>query len=107
MTYRRDSSNVGVIVRHSPERHADGLRHVVADSTMMAAPHSRPQGSMPAVSHDDLSFAATARRTRLVNPSTENPAVETGPSGQPEVILVKSGFKQVATRVREIMYVEA
>ena len=30
-----------------------------------------------------------------------------GTTGSPEVILVKVGFKQVATRVREIMYVES
>jgi hypothetical protein len=109
MTYRRDSSNVGVIVRHSPERHTDSLRHVVADSTVLTAPPSRPQATMPGMSHDDVSFAASARRTRLVTPSTESPAVDfaVGNGGQPEVILVKSGFKQVATRVREIMFVEA
>jgi two-component system LytT family response regulator len=95
-----------VIVRHSPERHTDGLRHV-ADSAVLAAPHPRPQPVMPGVSHDDVSFGGTARRTRLVNPSTENPTVESSADGQPEVILVKSGFKQVATRVREIMFVEA
>ena len=63
---------------------------------------------MPGITHDDLSFAA-ARRTRLITPASESSSIETStaPGTQPEVILVKSGFKQVATRVREIMYVEA
>lgn len=44
------------------------------------------------------------------DPAMTTPAIDAQASGtgaSPEVILVKSGFKQVATRVREILYVES
>jgi two-component system LytT family response regulator len=40
-------------------------------------------------------------------PSLSVPVDASGTGATPEVILVKSGFKQVAMRVREILYVEA
>jgi two-component system LytT family response regulator len=39
--------------------------------------------------------------------SVPGPADASGTGATPEVILVKSGFRQVAVRVREILYVEA
>lgn len=109
MTYRRDSSDIGVIVRHSQERHTDPtLRHAMADASMTSLQHARPGASLPAISPDDLTLAGQQRRTRVAGPAADDVSAETPPaSSPPEVILVKSGFKQVATRVREILYVEA
>jgi len=112
MTYRRESSDIGVIVRHSQERHTDTtMRHAMADNSMAGLPHARPHVPAvagPAMSREDVGFAPLVRRNRVFagpdEPSLETP---TTPGSQPEVILVKSGFKQVATRVREIVYVEA
>ena len=110
MTYRRDSSDFGVIVRHAPERHTDtSLRHAMTDASMSGLQHARPLGPVPAPSRDDLGFGAPPRRVRVVAGADDEPSLETppAPGAQPEVILVKSGFRQVATRVREIVYIES
>jgi hypothetical protein len=109
MTYRRESSDIGVIVRHAPERHADtSMRHAMADASMSSLQHARSLNPVPAASRDDAGFASQ-RRVRVVGAGPGEPSLETvSASGtQPEVILVKSGFRQVATRVREIVYVES
>ena len=109
MTFRRDTSDLGVIVRHPQERHPDaGLRHLT-DSAVATMPPSRPTASIPAFSRDDVSFGSSVRRPRVLGAEQESTPAESAvtSSGQPDVILVKSGFKQVATRVREILYVEA
>lgn len=85
-TYRRELSDVGF-----PGRREDPpMRHLLADRSPIAA------------------VAAPARRE--VDAST--PAITPVPAtaatgGATDVILVKTGFRQVATRIREIVYVEA
>jgi len=109
MTYRRESSDIGVIVRHAQERHTDtSLRHAMTDASMSGLQHARSLGPAPAPSRDDVGFASP-RRVRVVGAVPDEPSLETPSAAgtQPEVILVKSGFRQVATRVREIVYVES
>lgn len=109
MTYRRDSSDIGVIVRHAPERHTDtSMRHAMADASTSGLQHARSLSPAPAVSRDDMGFASQ-RRVRVIGAAPDELSLETPavPGTQPEVILVKSGFRQVATRVREIVYVES
>jgi DNA-binding LytR/AlgR family response regulator len=85
MTYRRDLLDIRVVVRQS------------------ARPDQRPE--LPARL---TPLAQTARPMRESDaPSVSVPADTSGTGATPEVILVKSGFKQVAVRVREILYVEA
>jgi DNA-binding LytR/AlgR family response regulator len=108
MTYRRDPSDIGVIVRQPQERHANTtMRHPSADATL-AGVQTRAHATLPTISRDAVPFGAPQPRPPVVRPSADS-ATETphAPAGHPEVILVKSGFKQVATRVREILYVEA
>ena len=108
MTYRRDPSDIGVIVRHAHERHANTtMRHPMGDATLGSAQIRTPATLAP-LHRDDIPFGASHPETRVVVPSTDR-ASETphASASHPEVILVKSGFKQVATRVREILYVEA
>lgn len=112
MSYRREPSDTGVIVRQ-PTRHdraADPvLRHVAADGTL-TAPQPRPLASGASTRRDDASFAAPFRHTRTIELAAKPSGPDSPtPSGgnQSDVILVKSGFKQVATRVREIVFVEA
>ena len=110
MTYRRDSSDFGVIVRHAQERHADtSMRHAMADATMSGLQHARPLSPVPAAPRDDVGFGGSPRRVRVLAGTPDEPSLETptAAGSQPEVILVKSGFRQVATRVREIVYVES
>ena len=109
MTYRRDSSDFGVIVRHAHERHADtSIRHAMADASMSGLQHARPLSPVPSASRDDVGFGARERRVRVLA-GTPDDSFDTppAPGSQPDVILVKSGFRQVATRVREIVYVES
>jgi two-component system LytT family response regulator len=87
-TYRREMSDVGIVVR----REDPPMRHFMADRSPVA------------------SVAAPFRRDREVDAST--PAITPVPptaanGGATDVILVKTGFTQVATRIREIVYVEA
>jgi DNA-binding LytR/AlgR family response regulator len=87
-TYRREMSDVGLAVR----REDPPMRHLMADRSPVA------------------SVGALFRHDREVNAST--PAITPVPptaatGGATDVILVKTGFKQVATRIREIVYVEA
>ena len=108
MTYRRDPSDLGVIVRQPQERHPNTtMRHPSADATL-AGVQTRAHTTLPTMSRDGIPFGAPHARTRVVVPSadsgTDTPHAS---AGHPDVILVKSGFKQVAMRVREILYVEA
>jgi DNA-binding LytR/AlgR family response regulator len=87
-TYRREMSDVGIAVR----REDPPMRQFMADRSPVAT------------------VAAPFRRDREVDAST--PAITPVPpaaaaGGATDVILVKTGFKQVATRIREIVYVEA
>jgi len=87
-TYRREMSDVGIAVR----REDPPMRQFMADRSPIAT------------------VAAPFRRDREVDAST--PAITPVPpaaaaGGATDVILVKTGFKQVATRIREIVYVEA
>lgn len=111
MTYRRDSSDTEVVVRPSSQvdRPADSpYGRPTGDARFHAAQAHRPVGSVAAT--PDASFAPPASRPPVPTFSTQtrpSEPVTSSASGQPEVILVKSGFKQVATRVREIVFVEA
>jgi DNA-binding LytR/AlgR family response regulator len=108
MTYRRDSSDSGVIVRHSPQRPADvPLRHVIVEATMAGLQPTRTHATLPAVARGDLPFTASQRPTRAMGAAAHGESGTPASGAAPEVILVKSGFRQVATRVREIVYVEA
>jgi DNA-binding LytR/AlgR family response regulator len=83
MSYRRDSFDIGPVVRQ-PAR-------------------SDPRTELPG---RIASLPQPLRIARELAPPSV--ASDTQGSGSPsEVILVKSGFKQVATRVSEIVYVEA
>ena len=111
MTYRRDSSDIEVVVRQ-PSRHdrpADTLvGRAIADTGFHAPPSSRAPS--PAATTPDASFGTPFRRTALPGVGVQaRPSESPNPTAgnQPEVILVKSGFRQVATRVREILFVEA
>jgi DNA-binding LytR/AlgR family response regulator len=109
MTYRRDSSDFGVIVRHAQERHADtSMRHAMTDASMSGLQHARPHSPVPAA-RDDVGFGVPQRRVRVFAAAPDEASLETPPTpgSEPDVILVKSGFRQVATRVREIVYVES
>ncbi len=87
MRYHRDSIDVGAVVRR-PAR-------------------SDPRPELPArIAPPPPPLPQPARITRELEPPSI--ASEAPRNGSPvEVILVKSGFKQVATRVAEILYVEA
>ena len=112
MTYRRDSSDIEVVVRPSSrhDRPADTpVGRAIAD-TGVHAPHSSRALSTANTATPDASFATPFRRAPLTGMASQARAPEShSPTAgiQPEVILVKSGFKQVATRVREIVFVEA
>jgi len=87
-TYRREMSDVGLAVR----REDPPMRQFMADRSPVAT------------------VAPPFRRDREVDAST--PAITPVPptaaaGGATDVILVKTAFKQVATRIREIIYVEA
>ena len=108
MTYRRDPSDIGVIVRQPQERHPNTtMRHPSADASL-AGVQTRAHTTLPTLSRDGIPLGAPHPRTRVVGPPADT-ATETphASAGYPEVILVKSGFRQVATPVREILYVEA
>lgn len=104
MTYRRDLLDIRVVVRQSArtDTRIDPLRrHVGGDIPM----HSTP---------DHIALPASSPlRSRAVHadaPSDERhppSAIPDGGPASPEVVLVKSGFRQVAVRVREIVFVEA
>ena len=101
MTYRRDLLGIRVVVRQSA-RHdtvADTpRRRVGGDPTM----HPTATPTAPVAS---LRLARPGRDTDVVPETSATDAPR--PSTGPEVILVKSGFKHVAIRVREILFVEA
>ena len=90
MTLRRETSDLELISR--PAR-----SELVADPLARRATHDAP-------------FVTSFRRPSTMDSGlsgrTSVPSSSQG-STQPEVILVKSGFKQVATRVAEIVYVKA
>ena len=108
MTYRRDPSDIGVIVRQPQDRHANTtMRHTSADAPL-AGVQTRAHTTLPTMSREGIPFGGPLPRTRVVGPSVDSATeLPHAPAGHPEVILVKSGFRQVATRVREILYVEA
>jgi DNA-binding LytR/AlgR family response regulator len=83
MTYRRDLLDIRVVVRPTP--HTDARPEFPTRMTPFV-PSSRPplEPEVPSP------------------PAAGDAAVST-----PEVILVKTGFKHIATRVREIVYVES
>ena len=85
MTYRRDLLDVRVVVR--PTTPADPRSDFAGRVTPLAQP-PRP-----------------GRGPEMTTPAVAGDAPEPGSS--PEVILVKTGFRQVATRVREILYIES
>jgi hypothetical protein len=104
MTYRRDLLDIRVVVRQSArtDTRADPLRrHVGGDIPM----HSTPDNNaMPA------SVSLRSRPLRADAPIDQSHPPAAMPGGDtvsPEIVLVKSGFKQVAVRVREIVFVEA
>jgi DNA-binding LytR/AlgR family response regulator len=85
MTYRRDLLDTGVVVRQ-PAR-LDPRPELSARITPLSQP-VRPARE-PDVAPDNTTADAS------------------GIGSSPEVILVKSGFRHVATRVREILYIES
>jgi DNA-binding LytR/AlgR family response regulator len=107
MTYRRDPSDIGVIVRQPQERHANTtMRHTSADAPL-AGVQTRAHTTLPTMSRDGIPSGATASDPRRRSVGRQRDRDATRVRGSPDVILVKSGFRQVATRVREILYVEA
>jgi DNA-binding LytR/AlgR family response regulator len=86
MTYRRDLLDIRVVARVTPGN--DTRTDFQGRVTTLVQP-SRP-GRDPAMTTPAIIDAHAS-----------------GNGASPEVILVKSGFKQVATRVREILYVES
>jgi hypothetical protein len=104
MTYRRDLLDIRVVVRQSARTDAriDPLRrHGGGDIPMHTTPeHTAMPASVPLRSralHADAPIDERHPPSAMPNESTASP----------EVVLVKSGFKQVAIRVREIVFVEA
>jgi len=104
MTYRRELLDTRVVVRQSAQTDVpvDPLRrHIGGERTM----HSTPVHSTVATSPPP--------RTRMVRADAPGNAVRPpsltpdGSPASPEVVLLKSGFKRVAVRVREIVFVEA
>ena len=91
MTLRRETSDLELLSR-SPSR-AD----IAADPLARRVTHDAP-------------FATSFRRTSTMDsgiPGRVSGSSSSHGTTQPEVILVKSGFKQVATRIAEIVYVKA
>ena len=84
MTYRRDLLDIRVVVR--PTARTDA-RPEFPTRMQPFAPTSRPplESEVPAIPASGEASGSTT----------------------PEVILVKTGFKHIATRVREIIYVES
>lgn len=89
------------------------LRRETSDVELISRPPSRadlaPDPLARRVTHD-APFATSFRRTSTMDSGT--PARPSSPTSSssgshPDVILVKSGFKQVATRVAEIVYIKA
>ena len=122
MTYRRDPSDIELVVRQ-PTRHdrqADPLPHPhplprrLVNETSAPSPHTNRVPLSSPASHHDVSFAPPLRRPQAQDASGPGRFIDRGPTtpaatspSQTDVILVKSGFKQVATRVGEIVYVKA
>src|SRR6185295_12671713 len=104
MTYRRDLLDIRVVVRQSAreDTRVDPLRrHVGGDIPMRSTPdHIAIPASVP--------LRARALRVDAQADERQPPsAMPNGGTASPEVVLVKSGFRQVAIRVREIVFVEA
>jgi DNA-binding LytR/AlgR family response regulator len=101
MTYRRDLLDIRVVVRQSArhDQRADPPRRRVGGESAM---HTT---TTPPLNVSSIRMARPNRETEVV-PET-SPAEPAATGGSPEVILVKSGFKHVAIRVREILFVEA
>lgn len=105
MSYRRDLLNIRVVVRPSTrnDQRADApLRRLIGEPSMQStsrqpAPHATVAAVAPIVRSD---------REPSVTPSSSASQAAAASAG-PEVILVKSGFKHVAVRAREILFVEA
>ena len=89
MSYRRDLLDIRVVVRQAARTDA---RAELADRVTSFAGPVRPERDPEPGPH-------------LPPPADVTPADTAGTA--PEVILVKSGFRHVATRVREILYVES
>jgi two-component system LytT family response regulator len=85
MTYRRDVLDAPAVVRQSP-------------------PNDPRRDLSPRIG----SLAHPPRPERAVEqPPAPLADVAASPGATPEVILVKTGFRQVATRVREILHIES
>ena len=90
MTLRRETSDLELLSRPA-------TRHEIADSAPRRITHDAP-------------FITSFRRSNPMDsgsPGRASAPASAHPTSQPEVILVKSGFKQVATRVAEIVHVKA
>jgi DNA-binding LytR/AlgR family response regulator len=85
MPYRRDLLDIRVVVRQAAARN-----DTRPDSPARATPLAQPAGP-----------------SRAEQTSSAPSAESSGNGASSGVILGKSGFKHVATRVREILYVEA
>ncbi len=84
MTYRREPLDMRVVVRQSPRTDQQ------SELTARIA-----------------SLAHASRPPREPDPPPTMPTGTSDPGATPEVLLVKTGFRHVATRVREILYIEA
>jgi DNA-binding LytR/AlgR family response regulator len=92
------------------------FRRETSDLELLSRPATRHEIAEPAprrVTHD-APFITSFRRSNPMDAGSPGRAssASSAPSsahstGQPEVILVKSGFKQVATRVAEIVHIKA
>lgn len=98
MTFRRDPLDVRVVVRQSARRD-----HLIEAPVRPGLQATRAESAaLPASRSAYLGAVDPAKQTRrLAVPPT------TSGGGGPGVVLVKTGFRQVATRVREIVFVEA
>ena len=96
MTFRRETSDLELLSRPA-------ARHDLAPDTL-------PRRVDPRATTHDTPYINSFRRPGPMDSGTSGrasaPSSSQSPT-QPEVILVKSGFKQVATRVSEIVYVKA
>lgn len=105
MTYRRDLLDIRAVVRPSTRQElgAEAPRHGAGELV-----HIGQLGAHAPASMGHGGVLSAPRPTRDAAPTHAGASLPDIVSGETnEVILVKTGFKHVATRVREILFVEA
>jgi DNA-binding LytR/AlgR family response regulator len=104
MTYRRNLLDIRVVVRPSlrADHRVGALRRRVAGDIPMHTAPAHPVATATMPSRTPLRLDSEGQD------SLPAPASDVAGAGErPEVVLVKSGFRHVAVRVREIVFVEA